>query len=134
MSFRATFFSVLFLLSAPGLAYAETMVCQIKKERSTGGYIPLNPTVVFDPDAGTAKASYKQFGKVVSFDGHVNASDPGRFSFVFTGHDIYSNTRQYVARMVYRATYFKKNGRVKVTAKPLGYANIFRGQGKCLLK
>lgn len=59
----------------------------------------------------------------------VNASDKRR-TFAWTVRNVDAGPHS-VARFRYRLTYFPKNGKATVQARPLGFENVFNARGRC---
>jgi hypothetical protein len=115
------------------VAQAERLICQIKNERKTGGWIPLVFVIDFDRAAGTAVAAYDLGEGAQTTEGTILLLNDKRITFRFQAEGLRSRSNQYITRMVYRPTYRFDTNKLTVTAKPLGYANQFRGEGGCSL-
>jgi hypothetical protein len=71
-------------------------------------------------------------GKVVGTKLVRNTSDKMVIRWTVMGSKSKSN--QPVPSFGFRALYNKKTDQVSIIAKPVGYANDFRGKGVCVLK
>jgi len=121
------------LTLTPFAATAGTMQCEVALEGTTGGWIPPQYLIEFDADTGTAEVSFPTRTGIITIDGSVSDKDPSRYTFAYVDKHLTDRSNQRLASMVYRLVYYKENNRLKVSAKPMGYANRFTGQGACQL-
>ncbi len=113
------------------VAAAETRACKITDARNAGNWIPLSGTFTFDREAGTAKAVYPTGDGDVEVEGKIATLNDKRVTLYFQAKGLRSNSGQYLPRMVYRPTIFFADNRLRVTAKPVGYSNMFSATGVC---
>jgi hypothetical protein len=63
----------------------------------------------------------------------VKADNAARITFTWELPFIRNREAQTTARFLYRASYFKKTGKVIISANPVGYVNNFNAYGTCKL-
>lgn len=63
----------------------------------------------------------------------VAADNPERITFTWELPKVRNNAGQETPRFLYRASYFKKTGKVSISATPAGYPNNFNAFGTCKL-
>ena len=72
--------------------------------------------------------------KAKATGGRVVSDTPKRISFRWEAKGLRNHSNQRTVSMQYYMSYFKADGAVMLTAKPLGYGNNFRGDGVCKIK
>lgn len=85
------------------------------------GAVEVNDVIIYESNGGKPMS-----GKVLS-------ENKKKISFGWTIKDLKNRYGQYVSNFKYRASYLKTKKQFIVTAKPLSYANDFRGKGTCVL-
>lgn len=118
----------------PSIGSAATHYsCKILKNT---GWIAPEIHIVYDEATG---AVVVHDGIIYSFNneeplpGKVLSENKKRITFGWVIEDSRNRHGQYVSNFKYRASYLKAKKQLVVTAKPLGYANNFRGDGPCVL-
>ncbi|MDA7424767.1 hypothetical protein [Thalassococcus lentus] len=121
--------------AAPAVAKTVTYQCEIDQNRSNRGWLPsvlfighnekTDEVIVSDPIILYNNDRQPMQGKLVK-----NNDKRMTVSWVVVTKSR-SNQR---AKMNYRATYVKSEGKLQLNATPLGYANNFHASGTCKVK
>ncbi|WP_425101291.1 hypothetical protein [Tropicibacter sp. S64] len=118
-------------LANPGFASQFGYECQVR-EISGGSYIPEVLFIGVDDQTKAVVVSdpvilYYNDRKPIA--GRIKTDNAKRTTFAW---DIrIKNDFNQIATIQYRATYMKANGELNLSALPVGYADTFRGKGKC---
>lgn len=101
----AVFAIALGAFGAIGSVNAETISCVIKNTPSTGNWIPLRPTIVFNKPAKTAKVTFTSYGQTRNVTGKITTLKPNKIRFKFDSGPVVNGNGQHSSNLVYRATY-----------------------------
>ena len=131
---RITLAALLALLMQPALPAAaraaETFICQLTPY-GRGNWIP---DVLFIGRTGAAVVVSDPV--VLHFNGaplsgRVAAENARRVTFVWR-YAVRDRRGNRAAQMIYRATYLKGSGEMRISATPAGHVERFHGRGRCL--
>jgi hypothetical protein len=124
--FAATLLAV---LATPSMAL--TLRCAISP--GPGG-TPITDQYAFEFDEGSGKAQVVDGVIMYYFDAPIRAkvTDDTAAKLVFSWEIMMTNYAGQQTKMIYRATFFKKTGKMTIRATPGGgYTNSFEGRGTC---
>ncbi|WP_424942854.1 hypothetical protein [Aliiroseovarius crassostreae] len=125
-----------------GQANAKNYYCVINKSRGGGDTSSLPPDlyVWHDETTGSVKVLDGMIQKVFEepIGGAVSVDNTKRMTFSYTIKKV-PGKNQYGGKVLasglgYRLTIQKSDLSATLSMKPLGFANTFRGEGKCSLK
>jgi hypothetical protein len=115
-----------------GPAVSLTLECTIPPSTAGGGYITGTYVFHHDPGKASAVASDGVILHVFAAPIEVRVTADSDRKLVFSWDVAMTDSAGQQARMMYRATYFRQNGRMTVRATPGGgFANSFEGRGAC---
>jgi hypothetical protein len=110
---------------------AVTLDCTMKVNSNNGGYLTERYILQHDEGAGQAVVSD---GLILYYNKQpvtAKVSEDSTKKLVLTWDLILTNDTGQNTRMLFRASYFKADGKVIVRGVPSGYSNSFESRGKC---
>ncbi|SMX27973.1 hypothetical protein TRP8649_02085 [Pelagimonas phthalicica] len=123
------------LLSTPVMAKGTAYECKVKDVRSQGYWLPEVLFIGHDPDEDVVVVSdpiILHYNDSQPVGGKLSVDNDKRTTFTWR-LKVKTSSGQF-ARVSYRATYYKKDGTLSISAKPLNYTNRFNGRGTCEVK
>jgi len=131
--------AVTLLFAAPALAKDVTYVCTLHVANSQQ-WVPSQVAILHKTgnEAGTENVLVND-PLIMHFvkkpvTGKVAANNAQRITFTWELPHIRNAGGQQTPRFLYRASYFKKTGKVNIAATPAGYPDNFNATGKCALR
>lgn len=104
------------------------------REQGNSNWIPTQVFIAHDEASGRVVVNdpiINYANDQQPLEGKVAVQNNKRTTFAWTIKDFTSSSGQFVPGFEYRATFYKADSSMVVTATPLGYANDFRGKGRC---
>ena len=121
-------------LAAPASAAPILYTCAFESAR--GGYwVAPEMAVAYDESVGRATVSdpIAQHFTGGPVQGRVVSDTPDALGIRWDLSRIRTDRQQFIAKLMYRLTIRKSDGRANVSVTPAGYANAFRAPGRCRL-
>ena len=127
--------AALVLAAMPMAAFAEkvTYDCQMKNLEPTLGWITERYIIVHDTGTGEATAVDAIVNAISGGPIPAKVSGKTKSKTAFTWSFRSNDTRNRSATTEYRAAIYA-DGKITITAKPLGYSNMFEARGTCTVK
>lgn len=126
---------VAFLHAAPAQADGVGYQCKVAISAQQGRWVPEFVFIGYKPDENRVIISdpiILFFNDRQPVEGKLETDSATRLSVTWR-LETKSGSGQFV-RMAYRATVFKATGKLSISAKPLGYENVFTGRGTCEMR
>lgn len=120
------------VIAFPAAAATTTYHCTLVAQGKSG-WVPEE--VYFDLKEGAGEVTVLD-GILQAYLGHevvgkVEVNNGQRMTFVWKLPKLTNSSNQYTPGMSYRGTIQKSDLSVRITAKPLGYDDVFYGDGSC---
>ncbi|MBO9464978.1 hypothetical protein J7443_07045 [Tropicibacter sp. R15_0] len=122
-------------LATPALAKGFTYECKVADVRSQGYWLPEVLFIGHDIDNDVVIVSdpiILHYNDSQPIAGKLSVENKKRTTFSWSVK--VKTTRGQTAKINYRATYYKKDGSLSITATPLSYEERFNGRGTCEVK
>ena len=117
------------LLFTTNAALSQTFDCRFPANKD---WIPPRIVIQYNKSSGTVRVrdamTQRAYGGAI--EGQVDIDNSKRVTFKWQIRE-FKNGRQFTPSFSYRATIQKGSKSAQVTAKPLGYTNVFKGRGRC---
>lgn len=123
------------LLASTAAAKDMTYVCQLDVPTSQR-WVPAQIAIFHTTGSKTALVNDPLISHFLKkpANAKVAADNDQRVTFAWELPQVRNSAGQVTPRFLYRASYYKKTGKVNVSATPAGYRNNFNAYGKCSLK
>ena len=130
---KALIVAALSLVASPVLSATHTYTCQVKS-RDGLGWVPKTLQITHDTVSGHAEVMdpvIQNFNDGAPLNAQVAIDNDARTTFAWSLRGAKDRRNQQVANFSYCATFYEKNNKVLVTAKPLRFTNNLSGRGVC---
>lgn len=120
------------LLSFSTTVSADVYKCKIIP-KGKSYWIPQDLVIKYDPSTASVIVSdhiIKEY-KNGKHKGELKVDNKKRVGFKWSLKGIQNSRNQFAPEMAFSASYIKKRGIMTVSTRPLGYADVFYGEGKC---